>query len=108
MNGKVVLYYTKMDSDCGPTAYMFGPLSLDSGAAALEGVHYRTKLATQLTHLLGVGQATGGNYVVFDGKSGILGGSSGTNGATGDTGVITIDGEPSKKRLNWRELTNFF
>ncbi|MBK9217705.1 MAG: hypothetical protein IPL70_04320 [Uliginosibacterium sp.] len=37
MNGKVVLYYTKMDSDCGPTAYMFGPLSLDSGAAALEG-----------------------------------------------------------------------
>ncbi len=108
LNGKVVLYFTKTDAECAPNAYMFGPLNLDNGASAIDGVHYRIKVATQLTHLLGVGQATGGNYVVFDGKAGVLGGSSGNNSATGNTGVITIDGLPPKKRLNWRELTNFF
>ncbi|MDP5240742.1 hypothetical protein Q9Q94_14445 [Uliginosibacterium sp. 31-16] len=137
MNGKVVLYYTTKDfTGCDVRGYAFGPLSLVDGAASLLGTRYRLITATNLSHYLGKGEAVGGTLTRFKGRYGVWGASAGSsfkpsgsgsssgsgggsNSGAGNIGTgagttdangghLDSDDNVQTKRLNWRELTNFF
>ncbi|GAB2881648.1 hypothetical protein GCM10027046_07410 [Uliginosibacterium flavum] len=108
VNGKVIMYVTKtkvIDSCTTETkGYAFGPLDLLTGAAAPAGSTFKVteNIADNLMNLIGDGQAVGGSGTIFNGKTGVLTGSS------KDTGLLAPGAGQIKQRLNWRELTNFF
>lgn len=108
-NGKVVMYVTKTKTgstscDTEVNGYAFGPLDLLTGASAATDARFRIteNIPTDLMNLIGAGEAVGGSGTVFEGKSGVL------TGTSKDTGLIAPGSNTIKQRLNWRELTNFF
>lgn len=112
VNGKITTYYTVESSDCEINGYAFGPLDLKTGVSAIAGVTFRRQGMTGLVTHLGYGVATGGTVVeiIRNGvKSvGVLAGTAGDGMQVGNTGLFEEAAGSAVRRLNWRELTNFF
>ena len=114
-NGEVVLSYTTKPNACTFRAYAFGPLSLETGLPALEGLQYRLAGSSNTSHYIGAGEGTGGQAVTWEGSAGgsvpmtLVGGSgSGLSGEQPNSGGLSKARNNLVRRLNWRELTNFF
>lgn len=106
--GSVIVYYTTKASECSTSAYVLGPLKLEDGSSAIGDSQFKLNDMTSDINRIGDGEATGGTLINFNGKNGVLTGSSGTSTSTGQTAAITNKAGTSRQRLNWRELTNFF
>jgi hypothetical protein len=99
---------------CTQTAEEIGPLSLATGATALNGVSFRDANIASGVNVLGPGvalfaapsQLNGYNYVFADGNGG--GTTNPGNGWGQYASQFSSSSGSDNMRLNWRELTSFF
>ncbi|MFT4172929.1 MAG: hypothetical protein QM639_10255 [Rhodocyclaceae bacterium] len=111
-DGKVFIPVTVVESSCVVTGYAYGPISLDSGVPTLSGVTFRgTSVGSTVLQRLGSGESLRISVGMVGSRSFVFGhannGASGASAAAG-WGQFEYTQSSPPRRVNWRELTNYY